>query len=417
MAAASTKAALLKMFKDVYLNRDLTNFSFRKTPLGDQVKKLDDLYGANLIFPFNYGVNAGLYPSLDATNPAARAGTFDKWTMDVDGKPMYGRLTLDIPSMMRAAKDIGSYLRLKQKETKEILTHMKTVRLGWQLWGDGSSSIGRVNATVTGATITIVLTNQADAVNFHKDMLLQANPNKTGNAGTLRADTYRVSKVERYASDGTAKVTATLVSGTGVTGFVANDYLYMFGFYDAAMYGVQSFITASTPGSGGVPATLMGMDRTDEPEMKSGWRGTWEGSIHETIMKLASVMGQYVDPDFSSVWLSSSKWYQLQQELKAVGQLNYNTEKAKEFGTNVIVFNTPQGDVNVVSDPFCPSTDVFLLRHKDIEIHTTGPLIHLADEDVEALRLSDADGLEIRYRSLAQLIIPYPFLCGRAPLS
>jgi hypothetical protein len=183
------------------------------------------------------------------------------------------------------------------------------------------------------------------------------------------------------------------------------------------MHGVQSFITASKPGTGGVPASLFGMDRTDEPEMKSGWRGTWEGSIQDTIMRLASVMGQYVDPDFSSVWLSSTKWYQLQTELKASGTLNYNTDKRKEFGTNVITFNTPQGDVNVASDPFCPSTDVFLLRHGDIEIHTTGPLIHLADEDVEALRLSDADGLEVRYRSLAQLIIPYPFLCGRAPLS
>ena len=412
MAAASTKAALIKMFKDVYLNRDLTNYSFRKTPLGDVVKKVDDFYGNNLIFPFNYGVNTGIYPTLDATNPAGRAGTFDKWVMD-DTKPMYGRLTLDNPSMMRASKDIGSYLRLKQKETKEILTHMKTIRLGWQLWGDGSSAIGRIAEAVTGATDTTPLTVQNDGVNFHKDMLLNASGTKTG--GAIRTDKYRVTKVERYSSAETCKLTLSRVSGAA-DDWAINDYLYMDGFYDAAMHGIQSFITASLPGTGGVPATLFSMDRTDEPEMKAGWRGTFQGSVWETIKNLASVMGQYVDPDFSSAWLSHGKWYQLEQELKAVGQLNYSTEKRKEFGTNVIVFNTPQGDVSVVCDPFCPSTDVFMLRHKDIEIHTTGPLIHLADEDLEALRLADADGLEIRYRSLAQTIIPYPWHCGRAPL-
>lgn len=410
MAAASTKAALLNMFKDVYLNRDLTNHSYRKTPLGDLVTKKDDFYGNNLIFPFNYGVNVGIHPTLTSSLPTATAGSFAKWTMN-DTKAMYGRLTLDNPGMMRASKDIGSYLRIKQKETRDILTHMKTIRLGWQLWGDGSSSIGRAVSAVTGATDTTALTDQNDGANFHVNMVLNACADKTG--GTIRSDVYYVTKVERYTSTGTCLLTLARASGSSTDDdWAINDYLYMKGFYDSAMYGIQSFITAATP-----TTTLYGMTRTDEPEMKAGWRGTWEGSIHETIMKLTSVMGQYVDPDFSSVWLSSSKWFQLQQELKAAGTLMYNTEKKKEFGTNVIIFNTPQGDVNVASDPFCPSTDVFLLRHKDIEIHTTGPMIHLADEDLEALRLSDADGLEIRYRSLAQLIIPQPFFCGRAPLS
>ena len=100
MTAASTRTALTKMFKDRFFQGDLTRWGDIMTPLGDLIAKKDDFYGNNLIYPFNYGDSGDIYPSLDAVNPVAQAGRFDKWTID-DTTSMYGRLTLDIPSMMR----------------------------------------------------------------------------------------------------------------------------------------------------------------------------------------------------------------------------------------------------------------------------------------------------------------------------
>lgn len=413
MAAASTKAALIKMYKDQFLNKDLTNYSIRKTPLGDLVKTMDDFYGDNLVFPFNYGVNSGIHPTLTDTLPDPKAGLFNRWVIP-DTSTMYGRLTLDIPSMMRAEKDVGAYLRLRQKETKELLAHMKMIRKGWQLWGDGSSSIGRAAEAVTTATDTTPLVSQSDGANFHVNMVLNASGTKTG--GSIRTDKYKVTAVERYTSTGTCKLSLSRTSGTA-DDWAINDYLYMDGFYDASINGVQSFITASTPGTGGVPTTLYSLVRTDEPEMKSGWRGVYQGSIHETIESLCSVMGQYIDTDFSACWLSSGRWFELKQELSAMGRFVKNDQKSLQFGTGVMTLTTTSGDINIAMDPYCPSSDAFLLRHDDIEIHTTGPLIHLGNEDLDALRLSNADGLEIRFRSLAQSLIAHPFLHGRAPLS
>lgn len=415
MTAVSTRAALTKMFKDRFFQGDLTRWGDIQTPLGDIINKKDDFYGNTLIYPFNYSGNEGLYPSLDATNPAPKVGKFDRWVID-DTTSLYGRLTLDIPSMMRSDRDVGSYLKIKTKETLGILRSMKEERLGVQVWGDGANDIGQLAANLTGNPGTVAVTVQGDGVKFKLGIRLQANPNRTGNAGTLRTNTYTITKIERFSAAGTCKLTLSRTSGAGDE-WLAGDYIYRYGFYDAGMKGIQAWLPATTPGTGSVPATLFGMDRTDEPEMKSGFRGVWQGSIRETILHLVSVMGQYYSPQFSSVWVSPANWFRLSQELLSIGALTYNTEKERSFGTKVITFACPGGDVNVVADPFCPSTDVFLLRHSDIDIVTTGPLIHLANEDLDALRLSDADGLEMRYRSLAQMIVPYPFHCGRAPIS
>src|SRR5688500_2968912 len=112
MAAASTRTALANMYKTVYSGRDLTNFSKRKTPLLDLVSKKDDFYGGSVSIPVNIGLNHGIYPGFDGTNPAATAGRWLNWVV-TNTKDLYGRNTIHIPSMMRASRDIGSWMRLK----------------------------------------------------------------------------------------------------------------------------------------------------------------------------------------------------------------------------------------------------------------------------------------------------------------
>lgn len=410
-----TRTALTKMFKDRYFEGDLTRHGDIKTPLGDLITKKDDFYGSSLIYPLNYGGNHGIGPSLTDIYPVTKAGTFDKWVVD-DWTKMYGKLKIDIPDMMRSGKDVGSYLKTNLKATNDILRDMKEMRLGVQVWSDGACDLAKLEEAVTGASDTSTITVQGDAVKLKKGMYLQANPTRTGTAANLRTDVYKVAKVERLTSAGKAKVTFTRVSGAA-DDWAISDYIYEYGFYDSGMKGIPAWITETTPGTGTVPTTLFSMDRSDEPEMKAGWRGVWQGSIEETILHLVSVMGQYFDPNFSAIWVSPTNWFRLAQELRSRGTLTYNDEESKKFGTKVITFAGPQGDVKVVSDSFCPSTDLFCLRHSDIEIITNGPLIHICNEDVEKLRLPDQDAYEVRYRSLAQMVIPYPWKCGRAPIS
>lgn len=417
MPAVSTRTALTDMYRTVFVGKDLTNMSKRKTPLGDKIPKKADFVGDSMTIPFNQGMNWGIHPTLTSTEPVGKAGNFKKWVVP-DTNQLYGKLYIDSLSMMRSEKEVGAWLKLRVKETEDILDNMKMARLGWQLWDDGSNSIGRV-ASVTGSdpVTTITLTSFNDAVKFDAGgkQVLQFNPNLTGNAGTLKSSQYQVDKVNRYNSSGNTVLTVTRFTGAGAGNDpAANDYIYNRGFYDQGYKGISAWIPAADPSA----TPFFGMDRSDEPQMKAGWRGQWRGTISGSAEELVSIMGQYFDPEFSAFWLSNYRWFQLKEELTAQGRFYVDETKSLEFGTTALKMYTPGGSVNIMADPYCPNDSGFLLRHDDLELHSTGPLIHVVDDDgLTALRLSDADGIEIRYRSAAQLIVPRPFRSGRFPIT
>lgn len=407
MAAASTRSAISDMYKTVYSGRDLTNFSKRKTPLLDLISKKDDFYGASLTIPINLGLNHGIYPGLDATNPVATAGRWKNWVIP-DTKNLYGRNTIHIPGMMRSSKDIGAWMKLRQKETSELLANMKMQR-ALELWGSGTARVAVISVATGGPPLTsITLTNQTDAVAFDKGMILEF----TTAGGAARTDKYTVTAVNRYNSSGNAVISVTRSTGAA-NDVAAGDYVFRSGFKNTGLTGIQAWVPSTDPTS----TPFFSVDRSDEPQFLGGWRGTWEGSISESAERLVNVMSQYFQPDFSSLWLSSYRWYQLKEELTAQGRFYKNDLKTQEFGTSTLIMDTPGGAVTVAMDPYCPNDTGFLLKHDEIEIHTTGPFIHLCDEDVEALRMSDDDALEIRYRSLAEVVVPRPVYHGRFPIT
>ena len=71
-APASIKSALTAMYKTIYMNRDLTTQAKRKTPAYDSVQKFDDFEGADLVFPFNDGINTSVSKTFG--RPGSRLG-------------------------------------------------------------------------------------------------------------------------------------------------------------------------------------------------------------------------------------------------------------------------------------------------------------------------------------------------------
>lgn len=420
MAGAVIQSTITKLYKTIYPpGSDLTNFSKRKTPLGDRLKKLDILYGDNLTWGINWGLGWGIASSLSGTIPDARTTKFDNWVYPtVAGTfPLYARVTHDTPTIMRASKDVGAFMRANTKSIQEHLDNMKMVRLGQQLWADGAGNIGQV-ASVTGSdpVMTITLTNVSDSVNFVGDgnQYLHFNANRTGNSGTLRSSLYKVAGINRLNSSGACVLTVTRVSGSGAGNDpAANDYIYIYNTYDGGFRGITSWIPSSDPTS----IAFYGVDRTQEMQMLSGWRGQWEGSISRSATKLAHYMNSYIDTNTSAFWMHPYRWYQLAEELKGEKMFMLDDARSLEWGTSVLKMVTPQGVIPVASDEYCPIDSGFLLNHDTFEYMTTGPLIHAADEDLSGLRLSDADGLEYRFRSLAGFRCTSPGKNGRFPIS
>jgi hypothetical protein len=411
MSSASTQAALTKMFKTVYMNRDLSNQAKRKTVAYDMTSKFDDFYGANLTFPFNYNMPVSVGPNFQKAQANPTASGFDNWVMTTR-KTLYGFLTIDAQGMKAASRDIGAYLRMRQKETNEILAYMKMVLGGHAFWGDGAGNIAQISAVTAANPITdMTLTDPKDAIKFHLNQRLEFNATRTGSAGTLKATVYKVTGINRVSG----KITVSRLSG--VTDPAVNDYVYTEGSYDAFPLGIPAFIPATDPGVSGVPATLLGMTRTDDPVIKSGWRQSWQGSIEETALALISAMGQYFDRENVVMWVNRANWFRLERELTAAGRKVIDARATSVFGSPALLLLSPEGDIPVVADGYAPNDAFYLLDMSSVEVHHMDPLIHVADDDgLGALRQAADDGIEIRFRSWSENIIQRPFKCGRGAI-
>lgn len=414
MSSASTITALTTMYKKVYMNRDLSNQAKRKTPAYDAVSKSDDFDGASLTFPFNDGVPVGVSTTLSGAQNLASSSTFDNWVMSTR-KKLYGVLTIDAEAMLAARKDIGAFLRVKQKETNELMAYMKMVLGGLAFWGDGAGNLARVVAVTGTDPVTSFTIAQADGVKFHRKQVIVFNATRTGTAGGIKASTWRITKIQRNTASNTATLTVDRVTGSGAgVDPAANDYVYLKDTYDAFPLGIAAFIPASDPGVGGVPSTLLGMDRTTDAEMKAGFRVSWQGSIEETVKYLAAIMGQYVDQESSVCWVSHYNWFRLEQELTAQNRKVLDARATAVFGSPALLLLTPDGNIPVVRDPYLSNDQGYLLDMSTIEVHHLGPLLGMTDEDgLQALRQTADDGIEIRMRHMGENIVQRPFKCGR----
>lgn len=410
MSSASTIAALQKMYKTVYMNRDLANQAKRRTPAYDSVQKFDDFDGANLTFPFNFAVPTSVATTLPVAQAGANSSSFDNWVMSTR-KTLYGVLTIDAQSMRAARNNIGAFLRLRAKETNELMAYMKMILGGHAFWGDGAGNLAQVTAVTGSNPATSFTVSQFDVVKFHLKQVLVFNATRTGSAGTIKASTFQVTGLNR--TSGVITVTRLTGSGAGVDPAV-NDFVYQNGTYDSFPLGVDAFIPSSDPGTGGVPASLLGMPRTDDPTMKAGWRVSWQGSIEETVKYLAAIMGQYVDPENSVCWVSRFNWFRLDQELTAQNRKVIDARATQVFGSPALLLITPEGNLPVVADPYLGNDRGYILEMSQIEVHHLDGLIHVADDDgLGAIRQASDDGIEIRLRSWGENIIQRPFQCGR----
>jgi len=357
------------------------------------------------------GVSAGS-AGLTTAQSAVSASTFDRWAMTAR-KTITGVLTIDAEAMRASRKDIGAWLRLRQKETNELIKSMKMLLGGHSFWGDGAGDLAQATAVAGGPPLTSITVDAAKANRFHLNQHLQFNANRTGNAGTLRVDIYKVTGINRVSG----VIAVSRVSGAA-NDVAANDFVYQRGTYDALPLGVQAFIPASDPGVSGVPTSLLGMTRTDDPVMKAGWRIPWQGSIEESSKYACAVMGQYFNSQSSALWLSPYRWFVLEQELEAQGRRVIDPRATQVYGSTALLLLTPYGEIPVVSDPYCPNDTGFILDHSTIETHHLDGLIHVVDDDgLPALRQTSDHGIEVRFRSWSENIVQRPFRCARFPIT
>lgn len=402
-----------EFFKRIYAKADLRPLCERDTPFLRAVTKIQTPQGQGIVIPINTAMPMG--PSATASNAVANAyGSRGKaWLLTT--KNFYARVNIDARAMAASKENVASYLEAKKKETDELL-----VGLGMQmeqaLWQDASGCIGQISSTGLGgteATRVFTLENPEDAINFHENMTLHFDNGRTG-TDDERTDTYLVTIVDDVAGT----ITATQITN-GVDPVIAGDFIFVEGNRDLMISGIQNYIPSADPGTGSVPASLNGVDRTSRPALLSGWRGDDEGTVEESAKALVSKMGRYSKIPTSALWLSYSNWRKLEQEL---GSRAYRDEKsAARFNTSALILQTPKGDIPVVAGPYTPPDFGLLANHATAKLYHLGGFPHMRmDGGHPGVRLdwaADEDGEGIEYRAWPEFCITDCSGWGRFPIA
>jgi hypothetical protein len=368
------------------------------------------------IFSGPQGFSYSLTAAQAVTAQADRgASIYDEW-VSTTGQ-YHGEATLTALAVAAGKTEPEAYL----KQITEVLqssVRSFTAIMARKLLGPIGNSIGRISDLDEGGTSgEIQLTISGDAMNFATGMILQA-ADGTGNgapsnvrsglgyviASYPKADVAGSSTTGAHIFVATSE--ANRVAGTrgGPTGWVDNDYLFRNGDVAAAtdlsdkqVRSFQSWVTLTA-----ATGSYNNVDRGQDSRF-SGFRLTTTEvsslSVLDRCQLLATEGADTCGANQARLFVMGAKtWSQLAQEVQSFGQAAFS--KNIKIGVNVITIMTCNGESQVVMDPHCLASDIWLFTEEDLMLYNVDGVPALDDADGnEMLRQVSAAAYAIRFHA------------------
>lgn len=281
------------------------------------------------------------------------------------------------------------------------------------------SGYGDVGVVASGqATQTITLTLRADAQNFFAGQVLVAS--SAVNTGVLlnAGATALVASVDRdagtvsSASNWTAQIAA----------LVATSVLFQQGDRTSAatptplkVVGFGGWLPLTAPTSGD---NFFGVDRSLDPVSLAGVRVDGRGkAIAQAIYDLAVRIGENGGaPDIAFTSFDSFGKLTTELDNRAI----YENIQGAGITVNyeAVTIAGPKGRIRVFPDTYCPMDRLFCLTKRDWTIYCGGGAnpMYPALKGVTMLDVSNADAVQIRHKTLAQLMCAAPGHSGVSQL-
>lgn len=369
-------------------------------PFLEEVTKSDELTGNVTIVPLETDQPQGISVAIGTAQ--ANAGSTRGVAFQITRAKGYAVSRIDGETLIVTRDNEGAFFRAREREVRGVFDQLGQY-FEMQMWRSGNGSLGTLSADPgTGTTFTLVLAG--DAINFHEGMNILFYADSSGNPGTVRAGGARTVTGVNYDTN------VITVSAALDAALAAGDHVAREGDVNAYIKGIPGWIPASDPTD-----TWFNVPRTLFPQKLGGHRQSWLGSIEETVKRLDAKIRRLSQTP-KTLWLSFENFNRLDLELGARG---YRMETGGQgvFGRPSLMMATPSGGVTVKAGPYVPSNAGFLLDMPTWKLMHAAPLPHIIQDDGNtALRLSDADSIEMRWRWLAQLVCLNPFANGRAEI-
>lgn len=362
-----------------------------------------------------------------------KTGGFSK-RISVPRRLMYGLFSVTGEVIRASAKKDLAFLSARARNVDGILKSL-TRESAIHFFRDGTGVRGRLAAGVdVSSSAALALADPNDARFFSVGMAISLTANKTAyrnpttdDAGNTRGAVAYVIAVSEEAGTITVSATrggaAAAINGS-IAAAAASDYIVRDGDLNAVFHGLAAYIPDTAPTSGD---SFMGIDRSSDPRKLAGLRyGTTGSPVTFSAANVVNFIGklQAIESEVDVIACSPNKFSSLENELGAKKEYetlvpkgyrgsNGEAESYADMGFNGLVVKGPEGDVAVISDPFCPDNRAYGLQSDTWEFSTDGmfPAL-LAEDGNEILREATADAYEGRFGGYGNLICHAPGLNG-----
>lgn len=396
------------VLKELYVGQPLEFEAYKNKPFLDLVEKREDFYGHEMPLPVNLSNPGG--GSALFVNAQNNQFPSTNVKFNLQQQKQYYVFTIDGPTLRFSEEQVGAFMEARTAEYKAAqYALLRQVNLS--LFGTAAGIKGTVlSFTRSGKDKPadtfdqINLSNPTDIVRFETNMSIGTGIPASGSSpATVTARTYTASGSNITGLD-RSNGYIFLASGT-LVGNQANiaigDAIFRDGDANNLANGLQQWLPTSaiTPGD-----SFLGVDRSQDTARLAGvaYDGR-QDTLSEALVKgIAVIQREGGSP--THAFVSYKRWAEL-VNIKGSKQFTMDTVPGKvAIGFNAMMVDTPEGQVAILADNGMTDDRCYVLTLSDWFLASAGPLTETINDDgLEAIRVKDADQLEVRLRALYNL--------------
>lgn len=375
------------VLKQYYTNDKVEQMVYTDHPLLALLIKMEKFYGRNLPVPIQFGVPQGRSATFSTAKNNKTPSKFEDFVLT--RAKDYALADIDNETMEASENDKGTFLAAATNEIDSSFISISR-SLSTALYRDGTGSIGTINSTVTGTTVT--LENPDEIVNFEVGMEIQfANP--SGPALRDSGQAVGISTINRDA--GTFTVDEAL---SGIASLTDGDLILQSGDLSAKVKGLDAWLPSSVTST-----AFFGVNRAVDATRLGGVRADGTGKpIEEALIDGASKVAREGGA-INYYFMNYDKYAELEKSLGSKVQY-IDVQASAQIGFRGIMIHGPRGPIKCIADQDCQPNRAWGLDLRTWKLNSlkAAPRV-LMQDGLKWLRVNDADAVEVRVGYYAQL--------------
>ena len=375
--------------------------------------------GREMVVPVRIGRSPSQSKDFEKAQAQAKArtGARGRWIVPIDSD--FGVVRISNKAIKASKNKMGAFVKLLVDETNAEIEGLKQKRCSALFapeFGAVDNKRNVVGTVKSIASTKVTLNDVSQAANFDIGDQVQF----LQSSGATRGNVVEVTAVDRDKG--------ILTISAAVSGLAANDLVVRDG--DRGKVGLTSFNDWLTGGS--TPGTLHGLNRNLDPARLAGFKvtvadaapntGPFTKAVRKQIAKIINLTGSaptmFVCNSLVEDFIAQEQSANIRLDMSQGG-----AQGLTAIGMGRLGFKHSKGVTEIVTSPFCPVGETYLLDERVWSLHYLGDA---GDDFVDFVKNErggiiipayDGPGLEIRAESYGNLVCQAPGKNARLQLA